>query len=593
MYACFFNFPDCVTVLMQNGAQYKLRRGDHGRGILPDPSCSCYLPYASSALHIAALRGNYDACWALLSAYFNSLSPVWIADGYRTNALEIGVTRIDPRLLADSVRRTPFEIARQMDLFNLLPLLNPVTPISVALDDRELRLMGPLSLKKIAASVAQAVLLDQVAALASQLLAMKEKKDKKRVEKQGQAETEGGKTSAMVDMSHLDHSNNPMGQDLLALSGPFVLPSPVSQHQRLDDMLHLQMSFSDILVQQERRLAAMMTQMLAPPPPNRTSLIQIPESSAELSGAFVEENGSNPSQFISGAASPHHLPTAQSPTWHANTTFKKDSQPMGSSPVQCSSPPYYTSSEVPYKPSQAELQQHIYGALMALVSGADENEDDVIEEHHENEETEPELEEREAAEEAWEEEEEEEEITGWLEGGGGGGGAGKKKATTTTTAGNHLDKTLAAARSHRLVHGVNTSNLFGLNLLSITAPAPAVQDSPLPSPSPAGPGANTSILRLSHKSMDATSGRSSMLRQRLNHALSSQPPSPSASQSQLSASAAEDACGVCFDEGNGFISILPCNHKICCPCAKELIYLHPTDPIPCPFCRGLVRGFEL
>ncbi|GAX78915.1 hypothetical protein CEUSTIGMA_g6354.t1 [Chlamydomonas eustigma] len=53
----------------------------------------------------------------------------------------------------------------------------------------------------------------------------------------------------------------------------------------------------------------------------------------------------------------------------------------------------------------------------------------------------------------------------------------------------------------------------------------------------------------------------------------------------------EDMCGVCLDEGD-FIKTSPCQHKLCVSCALELLKLHPLDPIPCPFCRCLLRGFQ-
>ena len=51
------------------------------------------------------------------------------------------------------------------------------------------------------------------------------------------------------------------------------------------------------------------------------------------------------------------------------------------------------------------------------------------------------------------------------------------------------------------------------------------------------------------------------------------------------------SCGVCFDAGD-FLATQPCNHKICTACASELLKLHPCDPVPCPFCRCLLRGFS-
>ena len=52
------------------------------------------------------------------------------------------------------------------------------------------------------------------------------------------------------------------------------------------------------------------------------------------------------------------------------------------------------------------------------------------------------------------------------------------------------------------------------------------------------------------------------------------------------------SCGVCFDDKGDFLALRPCSHKLCVACATELVKLHPCDPVPCPFCRAFIRGFE-
>ena len=52
----------------------------------------------------------------------------------------------------------------------------------------------------------------------------------------------------------------------------------------------------------------------------------------------------------------------------------------------------------------------------------------------------------------------------------------------------------------------------------------------------------------------------------------------------------DSTCGICMDEGD-FLSVRACGHKLCVECAAELLRVHPSDPVPCPFCRGAIRGF--
>ena len=70
----------------------------------------------------------------------------------------------DPRLLLDCDGRTPYVAARLSREFELLPLLNPATPLG-RLFDNDLpaeRLVGVPSLVQLAAHAAQAVLSRQI-----------------------------------------------------------------------------------------------------------------------------------------------------------------------------------------------------------------------------------------------------------------------------------------------------------------------------------------------------------------------------------------------------------------------------------------------
>ncbi len=66
---------------------------------------------------------------------------------------------------------------------------------------------------------------------------------------------------------------------------------------------------------------------------------------------------------------------------------------------------------------------------------------------------------------------------------------------------------------------------------------------------------------------------------------------PPAAASQADEDEEKDSCGVCFDEAD-FLCLRPCNHKMCVSCARELIKVHTSNPVPCPFCRALVCGFK-
>ena len=51
-------------------------------------------------------------------------------------------------------------------------------------------------------------------------------------------------------------------------------------------------------------------------------------------------------------------------------------------------------------------------------------------------------------------------------------------------------------------------------------------------------------------------------------------------------------CEICMDEGD-LLAVRKCGHRMCVECAAELLRLHPSDPVPCPFCRGPIWGFDL
>ena len=123
--------------------------------LLP-PSRNC--PDGSSALHIAAIQGSLRAVHAIISEFMLSVSPERQA-GLRTWGLPEH-SMVDPRLLVDCDNNTAFVIARRRRQFDLLPLLNPFTPLSRVFDSEapEERLVGVPTLLQLAAKVRLAAL---------------------------------------------------------------------------------------------------------------------------------------------------------------------------------------------------------------------------------------------------------------------------------------------------------------------------------------------------------------------------------------------------------------------------------------------------
>ncbi|GAX72789.1 hypothetical protein CEUSTIGMA_g244.t1, partial [Chlamydomonas eustigma] len=180
----------------------------------------------------------------------------------------------------------------------------------------------------------------------------------------------------------------------------------------------------------------------------------------------------------------------------------------------------------------------------------------------------------------------------------------------------HLEQTLMAARYHRLVNGVHGTQPSPMVTLLKTCPDLGVMEADksvhdgshasssfetVQGPSLASP--QEGDLPGSAFSNELPIATFSMGRPPTGHSLFTQAsasPKHSLSSTGLmsrhgSASGVEEdeferTCGVCLDVGD-FILTHPCSHKICISCATELIKLHPMDPAPCPFCRGIIKGF--
>ncbi|GAX72790.1 hypothetical protein CEUSTIGMA_g245.t1 [Chlamydomonas eustigma] len=173
---------------------------------------------------------------------------------------------------------------------------------------------------------------------------------------------------------------------------------------------------------------------------------------------------------------------------------------------------------------------------------------------------------------------------------------------------NHIEHTLTAARYHRLIHGVQSPfNNTGWSSLANEA-AEHVGTSRLPSPDVSVHNAHAGKINV-HSSPDVSVHNSNPGRRLAEPggetlvkgtksildsapSLSHQSLSHRVSTSFADEDEYEATCGVCLEEGF-FVAMQPCNHKICADCAKELIKLHPSDPAPCPFCRGFLRGFKV
>ncbi|KAF5833645.1 hypothetical protein DUNSADRAFT_9988, partial [Dunaliella salina] len=53
----------------------------------------------------------------------------------------------------------------------------------------------------------------------------------------------------------------------------------------------------------------------------------------------------------------------------------------------------------------------------------------------------------------------------------------------------------------------------------------------------------------------------------------------------------ETLCGICFDH-NCLLRIQGCKHAMCNECAQQLLGTMVNAPLPCPFCRDPISGFE-
>ncbi|GAX78914.1 hypothetical protein CEUSTIGMA_g6353.t1 [Chlamydomonas eustigma] len=165
MYAAWFDHAECVEELMQAGACLKHRSWGLFQS---DPYCR-HIPDGSSALHIAAINGSLMAVHEILTEYIASQEPSRLAASGESPT-------VDPRLLVDCEGNTPFAMARRRHQFDLLPLLNPFTPLD------SLHIMCLCSLAVFTAcshapmQAAQLILLGQVQELSQ---AIQEKKEKK------------------------------------------------------------------------------------------------------------------------------------------------------------------------------------------------------------------------------------------------------------------------------------------------------------------------------------------------------------------------------------------------------------------------------
>ena len=117
----------------------------------PLPSRNC--PDGSSALHIAAMQGSLRAASAIVLEFVLLVSPERQARRQMQGLPERST--VDPRLLVDCDNNTAFATARRRRQFDLLPLLNPFTPLSRVFDSEapEGRLVGVPTLLRLAARV--------------------------------------------------------------------------------------------------------------------------------------------------------------------------------------------------------------------------------------------------------------------------------------------------------------------------------------------------------------------------------------------------------------------------------------------------------
>lgn len=62
-------------------------------------------------------------------------------------------------------------------------------------------------------------------------------------------------------------------------------------------------------------------------------------------------------------------------------------------------------------------------------------------------------------------------------------------------------------------------------------------------------------------------------------------------KSKLQPKSSVKICGICLDNLNQ-VAVEPCKHGLCATCAKELIIRMERKLLPCPFCRGDVKGIR-
>eukprot|EP00195_Chlamydomonas_chlamydogama_P014698 CAMPEP_0202899356 /NCGR_PEP_ID=MMETSP1392-20130828/7618_1 /ASSEMBLY_ACC=CAM_ASM_000868 /TAXON_ID=225041 /ORGANISM="Chlamydomonas chlamydogama, Strain SAG 11-48b" /LENGTH=465 /DNA_ID=CAMNT_0049585519 /DNA_START=74 /DNA_END=1467 /DNA_ORIENTATION=- len=211
MYAAWFGHAEAVTLLIQLGANMYKRTWGWGYG--HDLYCRDVAD-GSSVLHIAGMVGSITVARAIMREHVVRASSSTADSTYSepdtshmggapalqgsestgitarvsapqftrpsgsgpgqlapASTLYVAASRqrqVDPRLLVDSLSRTPLMVARFKHQFHMLTVLNPLSTISAVFGSPHERPVGVPSLLTLAAEVAQTLLLQQVQQLAAQ-----------------------------------------------------------------------------------------------------------------------------------------------------------------------------------------------------------------------------------------------------------------------------------------------------------------------------------------------------------------------------------------------------------------------------------------
>ncbi|GAX77286.1 hypothetical protein CEUSTIGMA_g4732.t1 [Chlamydomonas eustigma] len=181
MYAAWFNHAEAIRALVHHGA--KLRRRLVLYGEIHDPLMHVEEQAGgSTALHLAAINGSFEAAMAIVGEYMATIPP----EQRRLDNETARLRRNDVRLLVDVSGRTAFSVARRLRRRNMMALLNPLTnwEAFVARQASLARAASPEELaRKQAAKEAREALIQQVQDLRASVAEQRAQREAQRLAK--------------------------------------------------------------------------------------------------------------------------------------------------------------------------------------------------------------------------------------------------------------------------------------------------------------------------------------------------------------------------------------------------------------------------